>query len=103
MGRVAVVMLALMCLGQSCVPAPAPSTNRLEVTDKLRRACAGFADGGAQIEVLIAEADSNLGRGVRKADYVSGLLRVCGQTGDTQGTLICQTCAVAVSNQVYGD
>lgn len=101
MGRVAVVILAVLCLGQSCVPAPQP--DRLAVTDKLREACGDFVGSELDIETLIGEADSNLGRGVRKADYVSGMLRICNNIDVLEGAMSCQRCAVAVANQVYGD
>ncbi len=98
--RMGLIVMMALCLGQSCVPAT-PQSNRLAVTDKLREACGDFVGSDLDIETLIGEAESNLGRGVRKADYVSGMLRVCNNIEVLDGALACQRCAVAVANQVY--
>jgi hypothetical protein len=88
-------VLAGLCVGQMCTgPAPAPQPGRLDVTDRLRAACASLPD--AQIESLLMDVEADRLNGATMQQLVTAANQTCiGRGGE------CSQCLNSIIRQVF--
>jgi hypothetical protein len=94
--RLAFAVLGIGLLVGGC----APGVGRLDVTPALRAACLGFVANDAQIEALITEQMRV--EGTNKWDAIDATFIAC-DSPYPDIRLACQTCGIALIDQVYGE
>lgn len=88
------LLVAAMCMGQSCVPAATPKPDPLEVNDTLRRACGHLTDSEIRTVLIAIQADRD--NGFSKQNELTNILNGCPNTQ-------CSVCGSAIIEQIYRD
>ena len=100
-GAFAIVLLL------SCGPVPRglipAGDERLQVTDTLRDACEPFGLNDIATDLLIQIVERDRLAGVSKDDNIADTVDSCRQSSDPDRAAACETCSVAIIEQVYGE
>ena len=95
--------VAVTLMSFSCGLEPSGSDERLKVTNTLRDACESFGLADTVIGLLLQITEEDRLSGLSKEDNIADTLDSCSQSSTPDLVSACETCTIAIIEQVYAE